>query len=212
MVGVSFQALIADVATATGISFFNSATSTASTITAPASINAGDLIVIADAGANAGTAVTLVTPTGFTALASFNPSGTSGMVVSYKKAVGTEGGTSITGINATTNRKALAVFRDSPAASVITPSTVNSEGTTGDPVAQNVTASGGTAPLVVIGAYFSSGGVTGQSFTPASDGDISPNTGLHLSYKIYNSSPQNTTIDEGDGGTNGLASCYIQMA
>lgn len=194
-----------------GVVFFDSAVSTAETITAPAGIQAGDLIVLADAGQTAG-AVTLVTPVGFTALASFNPSATTGMVVSYKEADGSEGGTSITGINATLDAKALAVFRRSPVATVITPSAVNSEGTAGNPSSQNVAASGGVAPLVVIGAYFGTAGVDPRTFTPAADGEINPDTRLFLKHKIYNSAPQDTTVDQDDEGTNGLVSCFLQMA
>lgn len=197
---------------APSIAFVASATSTASTIVAPADIQAGDLIVMADAGQSTG-AVTRVTPTNFTSLASFAPSGTTGMVFSYKKAVGNEGGTNITGMNTPgPMRKAMLVLRRSPAAATVTPSAVNSEGTTGDPSSQNAAASGGTPPLVVLAAYFSTAGVTTKVFSPAADGNASPNSGLSLDYKIYNTAPQDTTIDEADSGTNGLASCYIEMA
>jgi hypothetical protein len=207
-----FPGLMMAASSAAAILFFDSAVSTDDTITVPPNIQAGDLLVLADIGQDFG-AVTPATPTDFTALASFTPSATTAMVVSYKEADGSEGSTSIAGIDPVfANKKALAVFRRSPAATMITPSTVNSEGTTGNPSSQNVAASGGDAPLVVIAAYYGTGGVDPRTFTPAAGGEINPDTILFLKFRIYNSAPQDTTVDMDDEGTNGLVSCYLQMA
>ena len=90
-------------------------------------------------------------------------------------------------------------------------STVNSEGTTGDPASQSVTASGGTAPLIVFGCSGSTSQLgTLPTFSPAKDASVGSNAFNDLAYKIYNSSPQDTTIDKGDDGANALQSFYLE--
>jgi len=193
-----------------------SATSTASTITAPSGIQAGDLIVLLDKAANSFlTAPTAVTPTGFTN-ASNVTSAITRQMLSWKKADGTEGGTSITGMNGSANNtKIIYVFRGNIAATTVTPSTVNGQATSAAPTNQNVAASGGTAPLVIVAGYgCASGTIIARGFSPAKDGEIEQaSTGdLWLAYKIYNSSPADVTISMGDFGTNFLQSMYIQMS
>lgn len=197
-----------------------SATSTAGTITVPADVRYGDLLVLHDRATNsAGHGIpSTVLPLGFTAIA--NSSITSGpetrQIISYKIAAGSEAGTSITGMDGTGfDRKLLYVFRSDSTIESVVASTPNSEATDGNPAAQVVAASGGTPPLVVIGSY-GTGGFTldPRSFTPAKDGEITPGTGdNYLAYKIYNSSPANVTIDMDDeGARNILQSCYLSVS
>lgn len=217
MVGVSFMPLLGygAAAASASIAFFASATSTASTITLPASIDAGDLILLLQESNSSTVTVTPVTPTGFTNLVNINIAfgftGEIRVMVDYKLADGTETG-SITGMNSSTNNKILAIFRRSPAASALSFSTPTTQTTSGDPTSQNIAASGGTVPLIGIGGFYSSGGLIGKSFSPAADASIAVGTGLNFDYKIYNSSPVNITIDEADGGTNALVGFYAQMA
>jgi hypothetical protein len=195
-----------------------SSTSTAATITLPADIQAGDLIVILDGANSAFATPAAVTPTDFTNHANNTvtpPYEGYRLMLSSKLAVGTEGSASITGMNGNAgNTKACYVFRGDIPATSRTPSTFNGEGTTGDPAAQNVAASGGSAPLVVLAGYFArSGPVDPRTFSPAKDGEINAGSGvLYLAYKIYNSSPADVSVDMDDEVTNLLQSGYIEMA
>ncbi len=208
------------------ISLFASATSNqSSTITAPANILPGDLIVMADLAAGS-SAPAAVTPTGFTQVATSVTSSNYRMCLSYKLAVGNEGGTSITGMTFSSGfgaTKAIYVFRGDVAATSLIVGGANSQSTTGDPTSQNVTAASGLAPLVVLGAYGGSGiagTVNPRTFSTTKDGEqevvgdtISSDCDLWLAYKIYNSAPADTSIDMDDeGSSNSLMSGYIQMA
>lgn len=192
-----------------------SATSTAETITAPASIDAGDLLILHDAALGGAGAPGSVIPSGFTSIVDSNLSKFKS-ILSYKIADGTEDSASLTGMNGSTfNAKALYQFRGDVPITSVALSTVNSEATADNPASQNVSASGGTSPLIVIGAYgtSSSAGVDPRTFSPAKDGEISGSVEQYLAYKIYNSSPADVSIDMDDeGSTNILYSLYIEAS
>lgn len=204
------------------ISLRGVASSTGSTITAPAGIAAGDLIILNDVASNNAGNPTDVTPTGFTLIGTSLSNGLQRNNLSYKFADGTEGSSSITGMNGTnTNSKSMLVFNTAGAKSFVL-STPNEVASTANPSPQTVSASGGTPPLVVIGAYGSNpgGDVSPRTFTvsavDAKDGEInedgatSGTTGQSwLAYKIYNSSPADVSVDMDDEGTNYLHSLYI---
>lgn len=198
-----------------------SSTSSASTIAFPVGIVAGDLIVMLDRAGSASfdsVVPASVTPTGFTQIdtrtvvsgAAFRAFR---QTLWYKKAVGTETG-NLTGMNANINLKAMLVFRGNIAATTITVgSATGVGGIDTDPGDASVTASGGTPPLVVIGAYGSTGAISPTTFSTTKDGEVNPSTLLYLAWKIYNSSPANTTVGMDDeGNANTLNGCYIQMA
>lgn len=201
------------------LEFLDSATSTAATITCPAGVIAGDLLVLYDvAYRGSGILPTLVTPTGFTSIT--NDTGLSNDTrfnTSYKIAIGTEGGTSITGMNALNNNdKMLVAFRPTtPIASVAVGSTAFQK-TANDPTAQVVTSAGGTPPLVVFGQYSTwNATLSPRSFTPSKDSEISSISNAvrfnnWLAWKIYNSGLQNVTVDMDDEGVeNYLGSFYL---
>lgn len=220
---------IAAAARLTQITQVLSATSNESaTITAPVGIQAGDLLVMLDYAGALGPLPTEVIPTGFTSIASIT-TGTQRFIASYKLADGTEGGTSITGMNPSTldgnATKIMAVFRGNIPATLITLVDVGSEITTGNPAAQTVTAATGVAPLVVIGAYGCgpSGLVNPRTFTvggsPAKDGELNAfadgaysDVDAWLAWKIYNASPADVVVDMDDESTNALVSAYLQMS
>ncbi len=215
MVGVTFQALLMRSAAAAGptsITQVLSATSTATTITAPRGIQLGDLIVFLDFS-TAGTTPTSVIPTGFTAIGTSLTTGTDRQNVSYKLADGTEGGTSITGMAGTFRDKAMYVFRGNVAATgIVISSPINEQVTTADPTAQVVLSGAGAVPLVVLAAYSSNtSSITARSFTPAKDGEINSSNFNWLAYKIYNSSPADVTVDMADFGTNFMKSFFARM-
>lgn len=203
------------------LSMVGSSTSqNATTITAPAGILAGDLLVFGDTSFNDSTTVpTYVSPVGFTVVSdTFGTTGAGGgqavrNTLSYKIANGTESSTAITGMSSGAERMMLYVFRgDHPITSVISGG-VSQEAAEGNPASQNVTASSAAAPLVVLGLYRSQGAVDPRSFSPAKDGEISPTAGAYLAYKIYNSAPANVAIDMDDeGNINALISCYLSCS
>lgn len=189
----------------------NLATSTAATITAPSDIVAGDLLVLWDAPINSAGTPTAVTPAGFTQITNITATLIRG-IASYKIANGSEASASISGMNGTSaNRKILYTFRGNVPITTATLLGLTAEGTDGNPAAQVCSAGSGTPPLVVLGCYYGTPSLSGASFTPAED--ASTTTGARqVSYKIYNSAPADTTVDLGDGGSNLLASFYLQVS
>jgi hypothetical protein len=193
-----------------------SATSTASTITAPADIIAGDLLVILDRASSGGFSIpSSVTPSGFTLIGS-SLNSTSGITgyrqnASYKLADGSEASASITGMNGgSTNNKAMLVFRGDTPMTALALGGAGEQITDSNPTLQTCSASGGAAPLVVFGCYGSSGAVNPRTFSTTKDGEINPSTSLYLAWKIYNTSPADSDIDMDDeGNMNALQSFYI---
>jgi hypothetical protein len=215
----------------TSITQVLSATSNNSaTITAPSGIQAGDLIVMLDAASADSSPPTAVVPTGFTSIFNVTDAANYRIIASYKKADGTEGGASITGMVGSgftnTSAKSILVFRGNAPATTITVGDIGSQLTTGNPTAQTITASSGVAPLIVFGFYvaFLAGSlVNPRTFTvsgsAAKDGEIQSlrdgslnDADTWQAWKIYNTSPADVVVDMDDEGDNFLGSCYIQMA
>ncbi len=187
-----------------------SSVSTASTITTPASILAGDLIILIDHAVHS-SAPTVVTPSGYTNIVN-TLSGNDRVLVSYKISDGSDSSVSLTGMNgATLNRKAVLVFRGDNAPVVVTGGTY--EVTLSAPTNQVQNVAGFTTPVVVLALWGSTGSITTRGMSPAKDGEV--NVASNLSYagwKIYNASPSSTTVSQTDTGTNRLFSCYFQAA
>lgn len=109
---------------------------------------------------------------------------------------------------------ALHVFRYSGTISTITAKDTDNSGLiVANPVAQTITSSGGTAPLIVIGVGFNNG--TGWDNTPGFDTTtISAGTNeIMIGSKIYNASPANITADVGaPASTQALTTGYLEIA
>lgn len=198
----------------TSVSEQDTATSTAETITAPASINSGDLLVMLDFAEGSTLTPTTVLASGFTSLKnnSFNEKKA---ILSYKIADGTEDGATLTGMNgASSNQKALYQFRPDNPISTVTPSAGDSEATNGNPTSQSIPASGGSVPLIALAAYSADRAINPRSFSPAKDGELNASTLSYLAYKIYNSSPADITADMDDEGGNAniLQSIYLELS
>lgn len=199
---------------ATSLTQEGSATSSASTITAPATIQAGDVIFMADKAAGSTSVPATVVPTGFTAIVNTSSGITERMICSYKIADGSEASASITGMNGnSSNRKAIYVIRANKAAIAVKPKSVNGQITDGNPTLQTVTASTGIPALVIFGVYGTdSAAISPRTFSTTADGEINPATNFYMAYKIYNSSPANTSIDMDDEGLgNALQSFYAEI-
>ena len=183
-------------------------------ITAPASIDAGDLLVMLDYHVKPDGGGL---PAGWTQI--LNLSGAYVEVTaSYLIADGTEDGASITGwTGGLEGGKIIQQFRGDSPASAVTVQDVGSQLTSGNPTAQTITASGGTVPLIAFAGYGSSGAVSPRTFTPAEDGETSVSNPtiveLYLKYKIYNASPANISVDMDDEGfDNALVSFYLEVS
>lgn len=211
---------IADAAGVATISFIASTTSTAATITAPATINAGDLLILFDNNDQLSSTPPSVVPTGFTQITVYT--GDDGTVfykglISYKIANGTEDSSTITGLASLFSgvRKCLLQFRGNIAITSITPVSIDASFTEGDPASRVVPSASGVVPLIVFAEYFcnsSSISAATRTFSPAADGEVNSSNFQYIKYKIYNSSPADITADLGDnGGGNALSSFYLRV-
>lgn len=205
----------------TTLSFANSAISTGTTITGPANIIAGDLIVLLDSAVNTGTtAPTTVVPTGFSSIINTNGNvPTIGpairQIASYKLADGSEASATITGMNGnSTDDKVLLLFRGNIPAATITPASAAGQYSEGNPTLQTVSSNGGVAPLIVFGAYgTTSGSVDPRTFSVTKDFEVNSGTSTYFVGHIYDSSPVNVDVDMDDEGSgNLLQSFYLQVA
>lgn len=191
------------------ISIFGTNTSSTPGVTAPASIIAGDFIIFDQFTRNIG-APTSVTPSGFTNVFDFN-NGNDKSMCDVKIANGTEGGTTITGMDGINDYKTIIVIRGDRPIRGYQILSLNTQSTSGNPSAQNCTAANGPVPLIIIAHYASDGTVSPRTASPAMDAELSPNVNFYTAYKIYNSSPSTHSIDMDDEGNNQLASFYINF-
>lgn len=193
----------------TTLSFLGSAISSTATVTVPATVQAGDLLVLFNQGVSASTPTTAV-PAGFTLVANTSDA-TNRIIESYKIAVGTEAGTSISGMTSTGHGYILACFRGDVPIKAVTAASVNAQTTSATPTAQTITSGSGVAPLVAIGTWcVQIGSVSVRGFSPAADAEITAAVQEFLKYKIYNASPANIAVTMADDGAdNSLHSFYL---
>jgi len=190
-----------------------SATSSTPTITVPSSTVKGDLLVLFDQAFGT-TLPAAVNPAGFQSPAIISTTlGNRRIIVSMKIANGTEGGTSITGMDGNNaEAKILFVFSTNGATNS-TAFDATFQGTDGDPAAQTIDSGGGVVPLVAIGVIRDVSGTAAKSMTPTQDGIVQQDV-FYAYYKIFNSAPPgNVVIVTAEGGNNNmLMYFYIEVA
>lgn len=195
------------------LSFVDSATSTGETITIPAGAQEGDVAVLFDWSQQNFWAATELVPTGFISIDQDSVSallrpGTS-VVASYRELGSGEGGSSVTGMNHTINRKVMLVFRPSAPISSITITGKTSELTNNDPAAQ--TSPAGSSPLVKVAVSASNNSASFTTEIPTMN-KVSVSS-MVAGYLIYNSSPQSQQVDRNDDAWgNWLMSCNIEVS
>jgi len=190
------------------LTFINSAVSSGASITIPAAALENDIAFLADF--QVGGSDNLV-PSGFTALANGDDGGATRLRTSYLVLGAAPGGTSVTGMDGSPDSKVMLVFRPSITASSIATPTWNSQGRSGNPDPQTVSASGQTPPLVVIGVASSTGGSPAFSTqSPAFSATVTQGNVI-VGYTIYNLTPLDQNVDMSDlGSVNVLQSGYIR--
>lgn len=185
----------------------------ATDIVVPSGVIAGDLLVFHNMGRSS---LAAVAPSGFTLInAESRTDAGSTLTISlyYKVAVGTESGTTLTGMaDQSDNAIELLHFRASEPIASITAGDVEGYASAGVS-ALTCSASAGTPPLVVLGTYVDgdSSGLGTISMSPAEDDTVGVSSFSKIKYKIYNDSPQDTVVDMADTGNfNGSQACYLQ--
>lgn len=193
-------------------------------ITIPASAKPGDVAVLIDAAADLGGAFgdnavlpTYVLPSGWTLID--NQSTAEDLaairsVISYRILLAGDEGTTITGMDISAagggSRKVMLVFRADGMVSGVTVGPVNSEGTTGNPTSQTVSASGVSEPVVVVAAYRSAGGaLSSLTFSPTQGGEVTNGTGMSVRYRFGAS---DVTVDMPDCYAQTLQSFYLRVS
>lgn len=187
--------------------FRASAVSNAATITIPGGVQDNDFGILIDIADNVGTTPTAVTPTNWTNRYNQADSGLfSRTMVSSKVLTAAEASSSITGMDDSTEDKVMLVFTPSRAIVTATFSSLTYQGTASNPTAQTVSALGQPSPLIVIGGSDISGGTAAfTTASPAFDATVATaDADLIVGYKMYDSSPQNHTIDMGDLGSHNI--------
>jgi hypothetical protein len=194
------------------------AQSTASTITIPAGVVAGDLLVLFDTS----TTTTLTVPSGWTQISTITTTGIR-TTVSYRIATtGALGGNTVTGMAGTT-RKVMLSFRNTQTGSVTvgTISSPQAQATTAAPGNQII--SGGTRPCIYFAchAFTAStptrtwtGTPTGVTFAQLSSISTSGIEARHLVYNagVNENALVNATISQTDGGTNAMISFRMNVS
>ena len=196
----------------TSLTYQASPTSEASTITAPASINAGDLLVLVQRARNTSGAPSDVTPTGFTDIPTSLTGTNTRISCKYKIADGTEDSSTITGMNGDNqNAKVLLQYRANIPLTALSASSLIGVITDANPAVQTLTASGGTGIVLGITSASAQTAITTDTISITPDHDINTASSiLIVDDYIQASSPADYTWDMGDeGNRNGLVGFYL---
>jgi len=205
----------------TTLFFRSESSSETTTITLPSDIQAGDLLVLCSRSGNPNTTIPPnVTPSGWTEVGTAtdtNPSFSGRVKIDVKIALFTDASLVITGITGGDgNDKRCLVFKGDGRMTSVTPQDYAGVIANTAPSNQIANASGGTTPLVVIGTYGRRNGtIATREFTPAEDQEFldEVNDSHYTKFKIYNSSPADTTIDHDETGVGlELQSCYLEVS
>jgi len=210
------------------LALFDQAQSTGATITIPANSPENSIAILAQFSVNTGTTTipTLVTPTGFTNIAglgdtgSFNTSPDSGdrgfrAAVSYKILDADDEGDSLTGMDATFDKKVLLVFEGVN----FTPTGLTAQDADSEAVwnsntaADTILSAAGLAPLIAMGFAEQAGGIVSVTTDLAASSTAADS--LKLYWSIYNQgvSRIDHSFDVGAvGGTSWCASCYFEIS
>ena len=187
------------------ISIVSDTYSTASTITIPSTIQAGDIAVLIDFS----TTTTTVLPTGWSLIG--NPSTTGIRTMSfYKRLLASDASTTITGMGGTT-RKILLIIRGNRPLVGLQFFRSGQQATTSTPTNQNMFAVNEIRPIMLFAVYSSTGAIATRGWSVGSPTEYSnvSTSGVYVKTLTYLNSPANTTISMSDGGTNALITFWL---
>lgn len=180
-----------------------------------AGVVAGDLCVIFDSGLKTTGSVSAVTPSGFTFVGgdtATDGSNNLGCRISAKILESGDIGGTVTGINGPDDSRYItAVFHPSTTIRGFTVNSPNNDGTSGNPAAQTITASGETKRAVLmLGSMRATGAVSPRTATSMTE--IAGSATTHYAhYRIFNvgDATADQTYDMDDEGVNILLSAYL---
>lgn len=176
------------------ISVAGTNSSSTSQITVPADVKAGDILVVFNRSGGPSTPSTVV-PSGFTAISNAANSNYR-LILSYKLANGSEGGTTLNGMSAlTTANLFIGVFRPNIPARVLTLGSVDA-GLSAGSQTRTTNSGSSTPPLVVVAGWGANTTIGGGdwSMSPSADGSLTASSAA-FRWKIYNrgTTPSNVT-------------------
>lgn len=189
------------------LAYAASATSSAATITIPATAQAGDLAVLFDLARDIVSTPTLVTPSGWTTISDLT-GGRGAAVLSYKILAAGEPGSTITGMDGNSaDAKSLVVFRATPTLAGVAVQDLGEQYTTDNPGAQ-------TKAAVTAYPYVIYGVCGGLSALPTWASAWYSNTGSvgyqRYAWQIFNDTGASVSVDCNDSGTGTfLHSCAL---
>jgi hypothetical protein len=198
----------------TTLSFVASNSVDATTITYPVGTQVGDIAYLFDMPARgvSGTPMPVVTPTGWTFLASCPQPSSNNVAIFVSAKVVTDVSEVITGANFGTTsgyrRKILLVFRGGSTFSSAL--SLNGEGTSGTPATQTVIPDP-TNPIITFAAWRGTTSISTRGFAPSADQELSSGTTVYVRYLIQNSNSQTVSVTMSGGGDKCLQSFYIKV-
>jgi len=188
--------------------FFANSVSSTTTISFPASTQAGDLAVLLDFS----TTLSNVVPSGWTLV---NRSTATGMdaISSYKVLTSEDIASSVSGLGGST-RKILLVFRPDKNVSQVLVKSLNGQATVLAPTSQSLSATGVLGPAIGIVHYGSTSAIGTISSGTLTMTEIANITNQRSRYVIFNKNqtPESGIISMSDGGTNCLQSFYLELS
>lgn len=218
--------MLLSISGAGGINFThitNGSSHDSSTVTIPATAQAGDLAVLFDGAVKygfSGDIPSTVVPSGWTSIKNITM-GTNDFhavrsIGSCRVLTAGEPGSSIVGMNSDYENKMVAIFRPDRTITTVTPSTWEGQITNGNPSSQSIAPSSETATVIVLSfACNYASTPTFSTASPAFDAEASlSDNNIRFGYAIYDAGtpPQNHTVDIGDAGAaNILMSGYLTI-
>lgn len=182
--------------------------SVSDSITLPAGINAGDLLVMFG-WAGGVSSPTVNTPSGWTKVGQAS-SGSASTATWYKIATGADASSSHSGFFSGDTFAFLGclTFRpDNPITAASAVGSYQGQVTDGNPTLQTISSSAGTPVLVALANCIGT-----LTMTP-NDGTVDNIGSMYMGWKIYTASPANVTADSPDEGTgNSTQSCYFEVS
>lgn len=195
------------------------AVSTSNVLTIPASVLPGDLLVFYQYTSGTSIVTTAITPTGFISMAAdqndVSGSATVAVGFSYRIAQAGDASASVNGLNDSTDRKVLVVFRAEVPITGVLVTAGSFLHATANPNSFTITGNSlKPTPQVVVGAFGSSGAISPRTWSVGPDGEATPATNVYLGWKIQNVDVANGNVqidmdDEGSWNYLGLAAISV---